>query len=139
MVAKLRDMLRRFTDWTPQAVTVTPPADTKDAGTDRKSAGTAVPRRDRAPTKASRPPAKAEVGGPKTAPMWRLAKVTNPKTNRPTWVQVNKDGSLAPSDARRLGVSHVQEWHEVRAPSQRAARLAIQGGQAEARTRNADT
>jgi len=110
MIARLRE---RFTDWSPETVTITPPPTTvapKIVATDQKS------------TKAKLPP------------IWRLAEITNPKTGKPVVVELRKGGLLFTGDADRLGIAQAREWHEVRAPSRTEARKLISEGAAEKRT-----
>jgi len=66
---------------------------------------------------------------------WRLAFITNKKTGRPYVALVNKDGSLPPTTAEAVGMTHVHEWHEVSAPSQAIARELIDEGKSEVKIR----
>lgn len=49
--------------------------------------------------------------------LWRIGEVTNPHTQKRNVVDLTRDGFLAPSDARRVGVDRADEWVEIRAPS----------------------
>lgn len=74
--------------------------------------------------------ASAESGT--AAALFRLAKVTNPKTNREVTVYVNKAGEVPPSyRATCGGVERADEWVEVRADSFKQAREAMERGEGE--------
>jgi hypothetical protein len=58
--------------------------------------------------------------------IFRLARVTNPKTDRDVTLKVRSDGKLVPSDAKRLGLQAADEWDQVRAGSVTEAKEKIE-------------
>lgn len=61
--------------------------------------------------------------------VWRIARLTNPTTGRELVLEINKNGRLSPSDAKRLGIESAPEWIEVRAVSRVEALRAIEAGE----------
>jgi hypothetical protein len=70
-------------------------------------------------------------GGEPSRILWRLAELTNPRTGRDILIEVNKNGSLVPSDRERVGgkLQYAPEWTEVRATSRTEARQLVAEGE----------
>jgi hypothetical protein len=58
----------------------------------------------------------------------RVAALTNPKTKRPIFERVTRDGKLSARAAERLGAKRVKAWIEVAATSWAAATAAVKAG-----------
>lgn len=71
------------------------------------------------------------AGGEPSRILWRIAELQNPRTGRDIIIEVNKDGSLVPSDRERVGgkLQYAPEWVEVRATSRTEARQLVAEGE----------
>ena len=58
----------------------------------------------------------------------RVAALINPKTKRPIFERVTRDGKLSARAAEHLGTKRVKSWVEVQAPGWAAATAAVKAG-----------
>jgi hypothetical protein len=95
----------------------------KSGGSKPKAKGNA-----KAPSK-PKPQPKAEPEKKAPGQFWRLATITSPTSGRQITLELKKDGSLVPSDQKRVGIERVDAWVEVRARSRVLALKAIAAGE----------
>jgi hypothetical protein len=68
-------------------------------------------------------------GGEPSRMVWRLATIESPVSKKSITLELKRDGSLSPSDTKRLGIKAVDSWTEVRARSRREAVQKIAEGE----------